>query len=385
MGHVLFCNNMTDDLRNQVKARLRDYTPAQHGGPLTAKLAFDIVQANNDTCITNLVHRMEVLKISDVPGENVNQVVLLIRAGMKRITSTGQYKTIDGKTLYRNLPDNFPLTLLKLFQTTSVPAFNKIFKNTQLLLETGESLNAADPSANGGMNPFSMDNNPIRTIDHLLTAAQYRYGILVGEQQWTGMPSKMHSSFTAVGAICWWCGKDGHLANACPMDQSLCNQEAYNCRKAEFYDRKNSSGGGGGRGRGGRGYRGHGGSGRGGQGRGGDTIRTGKWAPPSNAEHNKQSIKVNGAMVMHHYDRNTSTWTAVVPPSTQVQVQPGHSCNASTVTHSSGDTKLTPAPLAPAGNLASDSMQSAAKAARIATAGRALSSNVDQFIAEFKS
>jgi hypothetical protein len=100
---------------------------------------------------------------------------------------------------------------------------------------------------------------------------------------------------------------------------------------------------------------------------------SGKWAKPSNAEKGKRIIEVKGTMIAHHWDKNSSQWIAdaTLPAQVPTQVQLSGS---STINSSLAGSQQLPASSntnPQSGNLAANSIDAAAQAARAAAAARA--------------
>ena len=110
-----FRQNCSMSLYHKVLESYDSYPASQRGGPLFFKLMLDILVADHEIVADTLISRLKSFKISTVQGENVPNVVSLVRNACRRLHD-----------IYR-LPQNIPLILLDLYQTTSVPEFNSIF------------------------------------------------------------------------------------------------------------------------------------------------------------------------------------------------------------------------------------------------------------------
>ena len=87
----------------------------------------DTLQNNSEEAVTYLVNTVKGLKITDFDGENVDKVVSLI-PGAVSWPSNMKTKSGNNAHLY-----DFAETLLKVFQTSSVPSFNALFEHLSKL------------------------------------------------------------------------------------------------------------------------------------------------------------------------------------------------------------------------------------------------------------
>jgi hypothetical protein len=267
--------------------------------------------------------------------------------------------------------------LLKLFQTTSVAKFNEVFHSQELeyLIEKNKP---------GALPDFGTEDE---VIDDLLKQAKSLYVTLSGCSEWTGVNTTgSHSTFSAEGSgrgPCWHCGKNDHLAAECPLPVDQRDPEAYKRRQAASKQEWRAQWSGR-SGRGGRGRRGNS-SGHGGRGQSTKEVqvpKSGKWAQPSKSEHNHRSIEVNGALVAHHWDSLQSRWipeSTATTPITQVlvpptdHVPPNSSISVDYQQSGSGTSSLQ-------SNLATDSIDAAANAARQTAARRTFATAMDAFM-----
>ena len=82
----------------------------------------DILQETSDKLADNIVDHIKKLKISDQQGKNVETIVSLTHSAIKQLKNLWDH---NGNSL---MPLDFSTTLLKIFQTSSVPKFNKHFE-----------------------------------------------------------------------------------------------------------------------------------------------------------------------------------------------------------------------------------------------------------------
>jgi hypothetical protein len=81
MAHIytLLQNNTTELLWNKCLEEYEEYAPSQQGGPLMFFLIIRCIQSNSETAIEHLKKQIKNLKLRDLPGENVDTAVSLIK------------------------------------------------------------------------------------------------------------------------------------------------------------------------------------------------------------------------------------------------------------------------------------------------------------------
>jgi len=367
--------NCSDTLWNAVYDEYKEHPPQEQGGPLLLYYILATVQQNNDTVLKNVVTRIENLKMTDIRGEDVGKIVRLIKSAMRRLTKASKYKTSTGEVIYKHIPDTFDKTIVKLFQSTSTPDFNDVFKS----METDALKDEHSTDVISGGHALS------RT--QMLTTALNLHATMVSTGTWLGIDQKGQHSVFIMGRSCWNCGGTGHLARDCPLEH---NEARISKNRAESKPQRRQDNRGG---RGGRGGRGDGGGGRGGGGQAGggggggkqpNVPKTGKWAPPSKGEHNKRWINHNHTTQRYWWNKETSFWKVdkdqTGPPyydgQAQVSAQGAPGPAASIAADSQGTQQSTTTMSSGAStaqqsaNVATDSVKAAARAANLAAAER---------------
>ena len=92
------------------------------GIPLVFCIIVKQIQNSSETAIEHLLQNFRELKISDILGEKMNEMVIKLQA---------VYDTLVGASTDQrnNVPQNLCQDVLTVLQTSSVPKLNKIFKD----------------------------------------------------------------------------------------------------------------------------------------------------------------------------------------------------------------------------------------------------------------
>ena len=160
---TLLERNTDEKLWAKCLEEYEEFHPLQQGGPLMFLLILTRIQNNSESAITHLIDKVTKLKISKLTGKNVNTAVSLIKATYQVLLSVS-----TSHRLY--VPDDWNLVILKVFQTSSVPAFNEIFKDE-------EKLALCDADKYGGQPTYS-------TVSQTLNQATKSYHRMLLEDKW---------------------------------------------------------------------------------------------------------------------------------------------------------------------------------------------------------
>ena len=115
--------NVKSSLYSKVYAELLDYSIDKRGGPLFLKILLDCVTTTNKANLNAIIHLTKTYHINKVSkGEDIKQVVVDLFTALYNNTALMK----EGK-----LPEDTLRNLLKIFQSTSVPAYNDLFKNME--------------------------------------------------------------------------------------------------------------------------------------------------------------------------------------------------------------------------------------------------------------
>ena len=175
-------NSCDQDLLDKISERLISVPHLQRGGPLSFFFAMEEITSSTTDAVRTMERRVTSLKLTDFQGENVSTVVSQLRSAISRLTFLGK------------LPHDIVPKLLDVFQSSSVPAFNDVFKFVALQNKIGQAT----------------------TLTHaeILVLASTTFRELVEKNEWSG--NKKSSSL-----VCFKCGKDGHIIKDCPDGEQV--------------------------------------------------------------------------------------------------------------------------------------------------------------------
>ena len=134
------------------------------------------ITSSTDDAIRAMEHRVTSLKLTNFVGENVSTACSQLRSAITRLT------------FLNKLPPDLTLKLLSVFQTSSVRAFNDIFRFLDLQRKIG---------------------SPIMPPSKLLTLATSSYREMIEKGEWNGNKK-------SEALVCFKYNKDGHIATNCP-------------------------------------------------------------------------------------------------------------------------------------------------------------------------
>jgi hypothetical protein len=247
--------NTSESLFNKCLEDYEEYEPLQRGGPLILSLILRRIQDVSESAIDHLKHKVSNLKISEIPGEDVDVAVSLIKSTHTALLSAS---TPD----HSYVPEDFPCTILGVFQTSSVPAFNGAFEHELMMAR-----HKADKF--GGRPKWP-------TVGQLTSLATNIYTRLNQNGEWVKPSGGKASAFQFIKPTgqtqpgrgdpqrsrppfrCFNCGSEAHGLPDCDKPRNEDKIAANRARMAAATAGRGGSGRGrgrGGRGRGGRGSR----------------------------------------------------------------------------------------------------------------------------------
>lgn len=206
----LIKNNCTDSLWLKQWETHGEFHIAQRGGPLMLFLVLNKIQSSSETALDTLKEQLKALVISKLPGENVEDAVAFIKSAYSALQSAS---TSD----HCYVPEDFPKTVLKIMQTSSVPEFNQTFADEQKDVQV--------QSAKRGLKPAWPD------VYETCNLALAEYDRLKLDNAWCVTTKQGKSALNASNMtfVCWNCGGN-HLLSKCDQPRDEAKIEA--ARKA---------------------------------------------------------------------------------------------------------------------------------------------------------
>ena len=168
------------DLRDKVIERLLSVPEEESGDPLFFFFLLNEITSFSDEAVLAMERRVTTMSLKDIPGENVSTTISRLRTAIVRLS------------LLDKLPSEIITKLITIFQTSSVPDFNDLFR--LLLLQRKAS--------RGGMSVHSIEDD--------LVIATNTYRELVDNKVWSGVSGGVHLT-------CFKCKKDGHATKDCTV------------------------------------------------------------------------------------------------------------------------------------------------------------------------
>lgn len=210
LTYKFFENNCSPSLFEKVSETYDSYTEEEKGGPLFFVIMINAIMSQTEEASLSLQTRLKRLDLKDIPGENVDKAVGLLRAVIRRLK------------IFNRLPEDIVRTLLRIFQTSSVPAFNNVFAN----MEQQRLLNQV---TNG------LADKGLLTLDNIFKVAGSFYQLMREESQWTGESTLGTDGSIFLSRTCWNCGGTGHDVTSCTRPK---NARLIEVNKKKFHEEK---------------------------------------------------------------------------------------------------------------------------------------------------
>ena len=235
--HQLIENNTDSKLWHKCLEQYDEFHEAQRGGPLMLLLILRQIQNTSDKALESLKAKLENLKITDIPGEDIDRVVSLIKSTDKILQTSSH-----GSRSY-TLSD-LAKTCVDIFLTCSYVEFTAPFEQIKNKVMAEADMAGTSPDW--------------PTVTELTNMASFSYA-RNRQLVWNKAPTKSSafnaSSLTPHGPHqkargngqerkkfnCFNCDSEDHLANDCPLPPD--ERKIAAGRKA-YMDKKNASGSG---------------------------------------------------------------------------------------------------------------------------------------------
>lgn len=206
-----FENNCSPALFEKVSETYDSYKESEKGGPLFFIIMVNAIMSQTEEASLSLQSRLKRLDLKDFPGENVDKVVGLVRAVIRRLR------------IFNRVPEDLTRTLLRIFQTSSVPDFNQVFANME------QQRILSQITTTGTTANFDSDT--------ICKVAGSVYRLMTDDSQWTGASTLGTDQSVFVARTCWNCGGSGHDIKTCrkPKNEKLIevNKKKFQAAKKE--------------------------------------------------------------------------------------------------------------------------------------------------------
>lgn len=281
-SYLLLKNNIEPSLMARLQPKYDAFDKSERGGPLLFQLLMNELMYTNESAVKALKEQVEKYDIKKVAGEDIKRISSILLSVSKRIFySRGS-----------SFPEDYVDTIIRILQTTSVPAFNAQFDNIAVK-RASEQADVRIALDAGQAAPALIYSNTLTTVEKLLHLASTFYDRYTREGLWqihvkskavaedpermVAVPATTNRS-ALLTSTCFNCGSPDHTVPDCPTPHDStridANKSKYMEEKRRLKAERRP-----GQGSGGRGNGSSTGGGRGGQGT--NANQTDKWRPPS--------------------------------------------------------------------------------------------------------
>lgn len=255
LTYRFFENNTSPALFEKVSETYDEFEENEKGGPLFFIIMINAIMSQTEEASLSLQTRLKSLDLKDFPGENVDKVVGLLRAVLRRLK------------MFHRVPEDTTCTLLRIFQTSSVPQFNDVFA----MMEQQRLLGQVSLGTTLGTSSTALITN-----ENIFKVAVSFFQLLREEDKWTGEATLGTDRSVFVARTCWNCGGAGHDIKTCSKPK---NAKLIELNKKKFHADKK------------KGHRSTGPTNRSTPpSRPASAPGTGKWRKPEPAENNRRTI-----------------------------------------------------------------------------------------------
>ena len=127
--------HMEKDLLAKIQERYEPYrTTLSAGGPVVFKLLMAQIQSTTPLVVEHLRKQLKNLTLQDYPGEDVGQLASHAKAVIKRLRGLEQRDANNRVIGDRHVPDSLAKELVGVFQTSSSPTFNSLFRQKEIAI-----------------------------------------------------------------------------------------------------------------------------------------------------------------------------------------------------------------------------------------------------------
>ena len=231
LTYTFLKNNTDDTLWAKCLSQFEQFPVKAQGGPLMFVLLMRRIQNTTETALSHLVEMIKRIKLSTIEGENVEKVVLLVKAALKLVNRAS-------KTDVVHLPLDFPKTLLDVYQTSSVPAFNHLFHRLVEEAQTSQYINGGNAqwptletiNALAHNSYLSMMAAGTWNVPAAAAAEAYAASTRKGRRGKGAQANNAVASGPPRPPICWNC-EGPHHSKDCPNPK---NQALFDANKAKW-------------------------------------------------------------------------------------------------------------------------------------------------------
>jgi hypothetical protein len=188
------------ELREKITELCDEAADEERGGPLFYWHLMHCLSTCTEEASRMLCKVVRDLDPRKIPGEDINKACSMIRGALIRLRVAGP----QGTSL---IPSDIVLSLLDVFQRTSVEPFNKMFEALGFNRALGIMATTVDTK-------------------YILKLAENKYSELKGTSLWTGagLPDSLfptqETTTEGAGRTCWNCNEPGHMARDCPRPRN---------------------------------------------------------------------------------------------------------------------------------------------------------------------